>query len=60
MNRASPADLRKSLEMANCLAKEGILFIPMPVADNQEAEARLAEADARLNEMALAAEREGL
>lgn len=56
MNRASPADMRKSLEMANALTQAGILFIPMPVADGLEAEARIAEAQARLDEMALAAE----
>lgn len=31
MKRAHPVEIRKSLEAAQALAKEGILFIPMPV-----------------------------
>lgn len=60
MNRAAPVDLRKSLDMANVLAKAGILFIPTPVSSQQEANVRTAEAQSRLDEMARAAEREGL
>mgnify|MGYP000039955746 CR=1 FL=1 len=36
MNRASPADLRKTLEAANTLTKAGIMFICMPVLDEQQ------------------------
>lgn len=31
MNRASPVELRQSLEMANALASAGIRFVPIPV-----------------------------
>lgn len=31
MNRASPVELRQSLEMANALASSGIRFVPIPV-----------------------------
>ncbi|RXZ42666.1 DUF1382 family protein [Crenobacter cavernae] len=59
MNRAFPAQLRKAIEAANAYVKAGILFVPMPVADETEQRQRLAEADARLEEMAVAAEKGG-
>lgn len=31
MNKASPVELRQSLEMANALASAGIRFVPIPV-----------------------------
>lgn len=31
MNKASPVELRQSLEMANALASSGIRFVPIPV-----------------------------
>lgn len=31
MKRASPVELRQSLEMANALASAGIRFVPVPV-----------------------------
>lgn len=31
MKRASPVELRQSLEMANALASAGIRFVPIPV-----------------------------
>lgn len=34
MNRASPVELRKSLEMANALASAGIRFVPVPVIND--------------------------
>lgn len=36
MNKASPVDLRKSLEIANHLAHIGIRFVPIPVATEEE------------------------
>ncbi|SAG26387.1 Protein of uncharacterised function (DUF1382) [Enterobacter hormaechei] len=36
MNRASPVDLRKSLEIANNLAHIGIRFVPIPVETEEE------------------------
>lgn len=34
MKRASPVELRKSLEMANELASAGIRFVPVPVIND--------------------------
>lgn len=31
LERAKPSEIRKSIEMANHLAKNGIYFIPVPV-----------------------------
>lgn len=59
MNRASPAQLRKAIDAANAMLKAGILFVPMPVADAEEHARRVDDADARLEEMAQAAEAEG-
>lgn len=56
MNRAHPADLRKAAEAATAMLKAGILFVPMPVADAEEHARRVAEAEARLEQMAQAAE----
>lgn len=36
MNKASPVELRQSLEMANELASAGIRFVPVPVNDDAE------------------------
>lgn len=36
MNKASPVELRQSLEMANELASAGIRFVPVPVNDDYE------------------------
>lgn len=36
MNRASPVELRQSLEMANALASAGIRFVPVPVINDAE------------------------
>lgn len=56
MNRASPVDMRRSLDMARALQEAGILFIPMPVANAAEATEKIEEAQARLEEMALDAD----
>ena len=39
MNRASPVDLRKSLEMANSLAQIGIRFVPIPAETEEDFQA---------------------
>lgn len=36
MNRASPSDLRKALEVAHLYAKMGINFVPVPVLNTAE------------------------
>ncbi|MCK7367623.1 MAG: DUF1382 family protein [Enterobacter sp.] len=48
MNRASPVDLRKSLEIANHLAHIGIRFVPIPVATEEEFQTLAAELSRRL------------
>lgn len=58
MNRASPVDLRKSLEMANNLAQIGIRFVPVPVSTEEEFQALLATAHTRLDKMAVEAEKD--
>lgn len=36
MNKASPVEIRKCLEMANILAYAGIRFVPVPVTSDDE------------------------
>ena len=36
MNRAFPADIRKALDAANNCAREGIMFIPVPVFSERD------------------------
>jgi len=36
IERASPVELRKALELAQQLAQAGILFVPVPVLDSQD------------------------
>lgn len=36
IERASPAELRKALEVARQLAQAGILFVPLPVIDEMD------------------------
>ncbi|ENH9344876.1 DUF1382 family protein [Enterobacter cloacae complex sp. 2024EL-00227] len=57
MNKASPVDLRKSLEIANNLAHIGIRFVPIPVATEEEFQVMAAELSIRLEKMAVEAEK---
>ncbi|MBW7699414.1 DUF1382 family protein [Enterobacter kobei] len=57
MNRASPLDLRKSIEIANNLAHIGIRFVPIPVATEDEFQLLAAELSRKLEEMATEAEK---
>ncbi|CZX05121.1 TPA: DUF1382 family protein [Enterobacter hormaechei subsp. xiangfangensis] len=57
MNRASPVDLRKSLEIANHLAQIGIRFVPIPVATEEEFQTLADELSRRLEQMAVEAEK---
>ncbi|MBJ9570603.1 DUF1382 family protein [Citrobacter braakii] len=52
MNRASPVDLRKSLEIANHLAHIGIRVVPIPAATEEEFLTLAAELSRRLEQMA--------
>lgn len=58
MNRASPDKLRTALASARELANAGILFVPMPVADEAELQQRLIESSRRLADLADAADAE--
>ncbi|MES2871442.1 MAG: DUF1382 family protein [Pseudomonadota bacterium] len=51
MNRASPADLRKQIEAANLYTKAGILFVPMPVLNQDDYQALIQQADQRLGQL---------
>ncbi|QXZ34507.1 DUF1382 family protein [Enterobacter hormaechei] len=57
MNKASPVDLRKSLDIANHLARIGIRFVPIPVATEEEFQTLAAELSRRLEQMAVEAEK---
>ncbi|EMQ1504157.1 TPA: DUF1382 family protein [Klebsiella pneumoniae] len=57
MNRASPVDLRKCLEIANRLALIGVRFVPIPVATEEEFQALSAELSRKLEQMAVEAEK---
>lgn len=49
MNRASPVELRKSLEAAHGLASIGIKFVPMPVVSDEDNQALHAEFSRRMD-----------
>ncbi|MEG9636276.1 DUF1382 family protein [Enterobacter asburiae] len=57
MNKASPGDLRKSLEIANNLAHIGIRFVPIQVATEEEFQTLAAELSRRLEQIAVEAEK---
>lgn len=56
MKVASPVQLRLMLQMANDMAKGGILFVPMPVSSTEEYVTRAAEMAERLEQMEKEAE----
>ena len=51
MNRASPADLRKALEVAHAYAKAGLLFVPMPVLNETDHHKLVADAAERIDQL---------
>lgn len=58
MNRASPSDLRKSLEAAHALVKAGIMFVPMPVLNQKDHDELANQMHDRLDTMTAEAEKE--
>lgn len=56
MKRASPAQLRQSLEMENTMIRHGIRFVCMPVVDEADGVNLSSQATERLERMALIAE----
>jgi Protein of unknown function (DUF1382) len=57
MTKASPADARKSLEVAMLLLKSGIHFIPVVVLSDEQAAEAQHLSESRLNQMLQAAEK---
>lgn len=57
MNKASPVDLRKSLEIANRLALIGVRFVPIPAVSDEEFQALLSDLSMRLDQIAVEAEK---
>lgn len=57
MNRASPLDLRKSIEIANNLVHIGIRFVPIPVMTEEEFQLLASELSRKLEEIATEAEK---
>ena len=55
MERASPAQLRKALELANLFAKSGVNFVPVPVVSEDEQRALVEKALGKLAEIEVAA-----
>lgn len=51
MNRAIPADIRKSLAIAQAFAKGGIDFVPIPVINEEDKAAQVAELQRRLEQI---------
>lgn len=56
MKKATPAQLRKSIEVANTLVKYGISFVCMPVVDEADAANLSSQAAERLERLAVIAE----
>jgi hypothetical protein len=59
IERASPAQLRKALELANLFARVGVNFVPVPVANDEEQRALVEQALGKLAEIERAEEKKG-
>ncbi|EFZ3079788.1 DUF1382 family protein [Shigella boydii] len=57
MNKASPVELRVSIEMAYSLAQIGVRFVPIPVETDEEFQRLAASAAQKLEIMADKAEK---
>ena len=58
MNRASPVDLRRALEMAHSLAKAGVVFVPVPVLSNEDKAILVRDAYMRITQIEKETEKE--
>jgi hypothetical protein len=56
MNRASPVQLRKSLELAHAFAKDGVNFVCIPVVDEADHANLAGQAQERLERIAVIVE----
>ena len=52
MNRASPVEMRKALEIVEAFKRAGVLFVAMPVRNDAEHAESIAEMQRRLDEIA--------
>jgi hypothetical protein len=57
IERASPFQLRKALELANLFVKMGVNFVPVPVASDEEQHQLVTQALDKLAEMEKAADK---
>lgn len=57
MHKASPVELRMSIEMAHSLAQIGVRFVPIPVETDEEFQRLAASAAQKLEIMAEKAEK---
>lgn len=55
LERASPVQLRKALDLANLFVKLGVNFVPVPVANDDEQVTLVEQALAKLAELEAAA-----
>lgn len=51
MKRAKPSDLRRAMEAARILMQQGVLFVPMPVLNNEDCAALMKQVEERLDKM---------
>lgn len=51
MERASPVEMRRSLEIVEVFKKVGLRFVPMPVTSDAEFQVTSAEMQRRLDEI---------
>jgi cytochrome c556 len=58
VNRANPVDLRKSLEVANTLAKHGIGFVCLPTLSDEDRDQLIGQGAERMEKLAQMAEGE--
>jgi hypothetical protein len=56
MNRASPVDLRKAMDVTLVIFKAGVLFVPMPVLDGADHTQLVTQLNDRLERIALKSE----
>lgn len=51
MNRASPVEMRKVLAIVETMKQAGVLFVPMPVLNQEDHEHLLTQMSMRLNQI---------
>lgn len=51
MERATPTQLRKALELVDMMVKAGIMFVPMPAFNTKELDELVISMMAKINEI---------